>query len=62
MDLLQQRHRGKAPALSGVGLAQEELNQARYFLVGDLGRLGMDADFRHTSADPRWGGGGRDND
>ena len=41
LDLLQQRYRGKAPALSGVSLAQEELNQARYMLVGDLARQGI---------------------
>jgi glycerol-3-phosphate dehydrogenase len=38
MDLLQERHRGKAPVLAGAGLAQEELNQAKYFLVGDFHR------------------------
>jgi len=40
MDLLQERYRGKAPALGGASLAQEELSQAKYFLVGDLGRMG----------------------
>ena len=42
LDLLQHRFRGKAPALSGQSLAQEELNQARYFLVGDLARQGVE--------------------
>ena len=42
LDLLQQRYRGKAPSLSGLALAQEELNQARYFLVGDLARQGVE--------------------
>ena len=42
LDLLQERYRGKAPALSGAALAQEELNQARYFLVGDLARQGVE--------------------
>ena len=49
LDLMQQRHRGKAPALAGVSLAQEELNQARYMLVGDLGRSGQTADCTHTA-------------
>ena len=49
MDLLQQRHRGKAPALCGASLAQEELNQARYFLVADLGRQGASPDFTRTT-------------
>ena len=49
MDLLQQRHRGKAPALCGASLAQEELNQARHFLVADLGRQGASPDFTRTT-------------
>ena len=56
LDLLQQRHRGKAPPLSGVGLAQEELNQARYFLVGDLGRVGLKGDACCSRAGTGWGG------
>jgi glycerol-3-phosphate dehydrogenase len=56
LDLLQQRHRGKAPALGGVGLAQEELNQARHMLVGALGRLGIRPQASHT----RGGGLGGD--
>lgn len=48
MDLLQQRHRGKAPALAAGSLPQEELNQAKYFLVGDLGRQGVDPDATST--------------
>lgn len=55
MDLLQQRFRGKTPALSGPSLAQEELNQARYFLVGDLARCGGEADPTRTAeVNPRW--------
>jgi glycerol-3-phosphate dehydrogenase len=58
LDLLQQRHRGKAPALGGASLAQEELNQARHMLVGDLGRLGIASDATRTGGGRGWGGGG----
>jgi glycerol-3-phosphate dehydrogenase len=54
LDLLQERHRGKAPALAGASLAQEELSQARYFLVGDLGRQGVAADPARTRRNRSW--------
>jgi glycerol-3-phosphate dehydrogenase len=55
LDLLQQRFRGKAPALAGISLAQEELNQARHFLVADLGRQGAEPDYRATVPGDGWG-------
>ena len=57
LDLLQQRHRGKAPALAGINLAQEELNQARHYLTADLGRQGAVPDFRATRPLNHRGGG-----
>jgi len=57
MDMLQQRHRGKAPCLAGASLAQEELNQARHFLVADLGRQGAPPDFTRTTRQGQRGPG-----
>jgi hypothetical protein len=54
LDLLQQRHRGKAPALAGASLAQEELSQARYFLVGDLDRQGVEPAATATAPRNQW--------
>jgi glycerol-3-phosphate dehydrogenase len=54
LDLLQQRHRGKAPALAGASLAQEELHQARYFLLGDLARQGCSGSATDTAAKNTW--------
>jgi len=62
LDLLQERHRGKAPALAGVSLAQEELNQARYYLTADLGRQGAEPDSCATHPVNQWGGGSDDRD